>query len=168
MMISGFIGFLTEEFFWFNCATCVVISLYLYIRILAGIAACCYTFCVVVYKISTLVTYLFATVAISVVGYCFIKMKRQLMLEGYKIKARSQKWKRVLDITQDAIVVCDGERVLYHNLALEALFDRTGFLDTTPDIGAEINSIFSGTEFVDTYNRAVPWSGGTRLRQLTP
>ncbi|MDR3548283.1 MAG: hypothetical protein P4M11_08490 [Candidatus Pacebacteria bacterium] len=113
----------------------------------------------IVYKMNTFTTYAFASASVCVAGYCFVKMKHQLMLEGYRVKRRSQKWKRVLDITQDSALICDNDRVLYHNLALDDLFRRSDFTEDG-DITLGADRIFEGTEFVDTSGRSIPWAGG--------
>ncbi len=63
-------------------------------------------------------SYLIGSLYFCVQGYILMHMRRELISEKYYAKMSTRRWKHVLEISQDAVMICGPGSVLYHNRAL--------------------------------------------------
>ena len=87
-----------------------------------------------------------------------VKVRRELIMERYDFQLKSKKWKRILDISQDATVICNEATVLYHNLALTDLLQKVRGDETMP-LAEKVDSLFSGTDVIDSDGAGIGWNG---------
>ncbi len=74
-------------------------------------------------------------------GYTLIRVRREMLLEKYHSKHNAKKWKRVLDLSSDAVVICGAHSILYSNPALRALLATANI--STAELVDGFNVLFS-------------------------
>lgn len=55
-------------------------------------------------------------------AYFVIYFRKDNILDKAKMKQQAKKWKEILCLLTDAVVICDGTGILFQNSAMEALF----------------------------------------------
>jgi hypothetical protein len=69
----------------------------------------------------------------------------------------AKKWKHVLDISQDAIIICTSDELLYHNKAMERLLENANII--SKEIITGIDTLFSSKIIEDSTNTPINWKG---------
>lgn len=93
-----------------------------------------------------------------------MRMKRELILERHKMKLHSKKWKNVLDSSDDAIVICNSESVLYSNIALKLLLGNANI--SAKEIKEKIDFLFNDSRIVTKKGKTITWEGICLLKFL--
>ena len=69
-------------------------------------------------------TYFSLIALITFEGYAAIKSRRELYVKTYNDKQNFKKLKRILNLTSDAISICDKNNIIYINKALGYILSK--------------------------------------------
>lgn len=79
-----------------------------------------------------------------------------MMLEKYKTKLNCKKWKEVLNVCEDAIVICNSTEILYYNSSMSNLL---GGEKNKTAIELKINQILENTKIIGSEGKTIYWQG---------
>lgn len=86
-----------------------------------------------------------------------MKMKRELILERQKMKLHARKWKNVLHASDDAIVICSTNSVLFYNNSMTKFLENAKIYDKKIEDGLDI--IFKESEIKGENGTLITWQG---------
>ena len=119
VFFSSFNNFVVERKFLFIVPVNLLVALYTGIRVITGISSALF----LVYDARGLPSYVVGSAYFCVQGYALMHSRRELIAEEFNTKANAKRWKHVLQVSQDAVVIFSKQSVLYFNTALRSLLN---------------------------------------------
>jgi hypothetical protein len=68
-----------------------------------------------------------------IISYFIIKTRKQLLIEKVKTVEQAKKWKNVLKILSDCVIIWSHNKIIYFNAALKEAFHLDSGKDTEED-----------------------------------